>query len=52
MTDENGFSAPFDYDLVRALCERVIVQARREGRWGGENGREGGAHIFAQRDSA
>lgn len=27
MTDEYGFPAPFDYDLVHTLCERVIVQA-------------------------
>ncbi len=35
MTDENGFPAPFDYDLVCTLCERVIVQAG----WGGGGGR-------------
>lgn len=29
MTDKNGFPAPFDYDLVYTLCERVIVQAGR-----------------------
>lgn len=36
MTDENRFPAPFDYDLVRTLCERVIVQAGRGGGEGGE----------------
>lgn len=48
MADENGFPAPFDYDLVRTLCKRVIAQAGR----GGKGRKEGGAHVFAQRDSA
>lgn len=33
MADENGFPAPFDYDLVRTLCERVIMQAGRGEGW-------------------
>lgn len=32
MTDENGFPAPLDYDLLHMLCERMIVQVGRGGR--------------------
>lgn len=35
MTDEYGFPAPFDYDLVHTLCERVIVQAAGGKGWKG-----------------
>lgn len=38
MTDEDGFPAPFDNDLVHTLRERVIMQ-QGPGKWGREGGR-------------